>query len=402
MSLKTIYILVLCILTSQWARSQSDVYNDTNASSFDDARDLAYEGDFRSANTMLTKLVKPTTKNNKARSLLASTYSWNGEYDKARDEFNLVLSSEKEDRSTWIAAIKNELYSANYATAIGLANKALGYMKNDEEIERLKAVAEKGIDTIEYSEAGWFNIESPVAVVEEEKEEPKTVDAFAANTSNNEDVLNNRVSIRNAATVYDTRYDPMFYSSISYKRQTLAGSLIPRINYSNRLNVNGVQYEVDFYPKFSKRFYAYLNYGYSNSSIYANHSLGGDLYANLPGAFEFSAGGRYLSYETQNVTVITNSLGHYRGNYYFSLRSYITPRPNRLTRFSGNFLVRKYLKDAENYWGLNVGMGYSPELRQLTSGDELLAETLLYVESQRLGLEYQFTGKSSPNIYRAN
>ena len=140
----------------------------------------------------------------------------------------------------------------------------------------------------------------------------------------------------------------------------------------------------------------------SNASIYPKHKFGGDLYANLPGAFEFSAGGRYISYDNTNVSVITNSLGHYRGNYYFSLRSYITPMPDNLTRFSGNLLVRKYLKDAENYLGLNVGMGYSPELRQLTSGDELLAETLLYVESQRLSLEYQFTGKNNPNIYRAN
>ncbi|MGS0528208.1 YaiO family outer membrane beta-barrel protein [Zobellia nedashkovskayae] len=160
----------------------------------------------------------------------------------------------------------------------------------------------------------------------------------------------------------------IYYSSISFKRQTLAGSIIPRINYSNRSGANGVQYDLDFYPKFSKRFYAYLNYGYSSSSVYPEHKMGGDLYVNLPGAFEFSAGGRYISYETKNVSVISNSLGHYRGNYYFSLRSYITPLSDNLTKFSGNFLVRKYLKDAENYLGLNVGMGFSPELRQLTSG----------------------------------
>ena len=47
-------------------------------------------------------------------------------------------------------------------------------------------------------------------------------------------------------------------------------------------------------------------------------------------------------------------------------------------------------------------MGFSPELRQLTSGDELLAETLLYVESQRLSIEYQFSGRRDENIFRAN
>jgi len=38
----------------------------------------------------------------------------------------------------------------------------------------------------------------------------------------------------------------------------------------------------------------------------------------------------------------------------------------------------------------------------LISEDELLAETLLYVESQRLSFEYQFTGKNNANSYRAN
>ncbi|MUH36802.1 YaiO family outer membrane beta-barrel protein [Zobellia amurskyensis] len=412
MSLKTTYLFMCCVLMTLWAKGQEVVFNTVDEVTFEEARNLAYEGDFRSANVMLSQLVKPESKDYNARSLLASTYSWNGEYDKAREEFNTITSSERNNRNTWIAAIKNELYAKNNAIAIGLANKALVYLKSDAEVERLKTIAEEGVANTEYQESGWFNqddavVSQKISVAITKKEEqgavkPEAIDTLAAKTPVAEEVLNNKISVQNSATVYDTRYDPMFYSSISFKRQTLAGSIIPRINYSNRLGVNGVQYDLDFYPKFSKRFYAYLNYGYSNSSIYPNHKMGGDLYANLPGAFEFSAGGRYITFETKNVSVITNSLGHYRGNYYFSLRSYITPQPDNLTRFSGNLLVRKYLKDAENYWGLNVGMGYSPELRQLTSGDELLAETLLYVESQRLSLEYQFTGKNNPNIYRAN
>jgi len=216
------------------------------------------------------------------------------------------------------------------------------------------------------------------------------------------EILNNRLAIRNALTVFDQRYDPAIYSSVSLRRQTLAGSIIPRINYSNRNGINGLQYDLDFYPKFSKRFYAYLNYGYSNAAIYPNDKVGGDLYVNLPGAMEFSAGGRYIKFQNRNVSVITNSLGHYRGNYYFSLRSYVRPKEDNLIGVSGNLLVRKYLKDAENFFGINVGLGFSPELRQLISEGELLAETLLFVESQRLSLEYQFTGKKNPNAYRAN
>ncbi|WP_273566786.1 YaiO family outer membrane beta-barrel protein [Maribacter halichondriae] len=391
-------------------RGQDLAYNDVGESTYTKAYRLAYDGDYESVKTLLGQVLSDNPNRLNARFLLASSYSWNGQYASARAEFNKITSKEKNNSDAWISAIKNELYAKENATALGLAYKALIYLKNDSEVERLKEIAQERVLGTAYSESGWFNQKSNISIAKGSKPSPKLNnpveekiaknDTLGASTGKiisktpaDKEVLKNRIAVNNSFTVFDQRYDPMVFSSISFRRQTQAGSIIPRINYSNRLAQHGVQYDLDFYPKFSKRFYAYLNYGYSNAAIYPNHKVGGDLYVNLPGAFEFSAGGRFINFDTKNVSVITNSLGHYRGNYYFSLRSYITPLPNKLTRVSGNILVRKYLKDAENFFGANIGMGYSPELRQLTSGDELLAETILYVESQRLSLEYQFTGK---------
>ena len=416
---KRTYSILLFGLLCLWVRSQDVAYNDSKETSYKKAHHLAYNGDYKSANKMLIQVLSENPENLKAHTLLASTYSWIGQYDNARDKFNTLTSTERNNRDVWISAIKNELYAKKNATALGLANKALFYLNNDAEVERLREIALERVKNKKYPELWWHNQKNEIKTAKASQTKPKkkTIHKEIEEKKDSEknpmnkpkpktpvvkDVLSNRVAIRNSFTVFDQRYDPMIYSSISFKRQTLAGSIIPRINYSNRLGKHGLQYDLDFYPKFSKRFYAYINYGYSNATIYPNHKVGGDLYVNLPGAFEFSAGGRYIKFDTKNVTVITNSLGHYRGNYYFSLRSYITPRSDRLTRVSGNILVRKYLKDAENYMGINFGMGFSPELRQLTSGDELLAETLLYIQSQRLSFEYQFTGKKNPNIYKAN
>ena len=377
--------------------------------SFLTAHNLAYEGNHSSARNILKDILIKTPENNDAKLLLARTESWEGDYEGARRKFNEIISVDRKNRDAWISAVKNELYAKNDATALGLANKALVYLISDSEIERLRDQAVNNIENKEYPE--YIEEDSDIimasgfesADVKEERDEDISETTIIPKKESDRDILNNRISLRNSFTMFDRTYEPIVGSSVSFRRQTMAGSIIPRINYTNRLNKHGLQYDIDFYPKFSKRFYAYLNYGYSNASIYPNHKVGGDLYANLPGAMEFSAGMRYISFETRDVTVITNSLGHYRGNYYFSLRSYITPQPNKLTRISGNLLVRKYLKDAENYVGALFGMGYSPELRQLRDGDELLAETLLYIESQRVRLEYQFTGRSSEaNIYRAN
>lgn len=378
--------------------------------SFLTAHDLAFEGNHASARSMLKGILVRTPENVDANLLLARTESWDADYEEARKRFNGITSVDRKNRDAWISAVKNELYAKSDATALGLANKALFYLKGDAEIERLRNQARNNIKNKEYpkyieEDVDIALVARPTAVKENigEETESSADKKIVPKKESDKDLQNNRISLNNSFTVFDQTYDPIVSSSISFKRQTLAGSIIPRINYANRLNKHGLQYDVDFYPKFSKRFYAYLNYGYSNASIYPNHKVGGDLYANLPGAMEFSAGMRYISFDTKDVRVITNSLGHYRGNYYFSLRSYVTPQPNNLTRISGNLLVRKYLKDADNYVGANIGMGYSPELRQLKDGDELLAETLLYIESQRLRLEYQFTGKKiKSNIYKAN
>lgn len=392
-----IYFCLSCFV----GMAQDVTVDNVQNPNFERAYQDAYEGNHRNAQSELLQVVGEHPDNIRAQALLGSTYSWSRQYDEARETFNSITSKEKNNREVWISSIKNELYAKNSATALGLANKALLYVNADKEIERLREFALKQIENIEYPESGWFD-QTTESTVRQVASETEKSDTLVPITPVHENVLKNRLAIQNAYTVFDQRYDPIIASSISYRRQTLAGSLIPRINYNNRRNISGIQYELDFYPKFSKRFYAYLNYGFSEATIYPNHKLGGDLYVNLPGAMEFSAGGRHILFTNTAVSVITNSLGHYRGNYYFSLRSYITPLPERLTRVSGNLLVRKYGTDAENFMGINVGMGFSPELRQLNAGDELLAETLLYVASQRLSFEYQFTGKKNTNSYRAN
>ncbi len=376
---------------------------------YEEAYHLANDGKYQSAKKILVETVNQPSEDNNARFLLARTYSWSGQYAKARTEFNTITSQTKEDRVIWIAAVKNELYAKEYAVALGLSNKALSYIKGDKELKRLNELALQGISDMEYSDKGWYNQETTLKQLKETKKtsgekskEEKEVSSTEAKTTEEPSVPKNRIGVNNAFTVFNERYDPVIFSSVTFRHQTKIGTVLPRINYSNRNGQHGLQYDIDFYPKFLKRFYAYVNYGYSNASIYPNHKFGTDIYMNLPNAMEISAGGRYISNATREIRALTNSIGYYKGNYYFTLRSFISPRENNLISVSGNLLVRKYLKDAENFFGVSMGMGFTPEFRQFFAGEELLAETVLFVESQRLNMQYQFTPKKSPNIYRAN
>ncbi|MFD2585628.1 YaiO family outer membrane beta-barrel protein [Croceitalea marina] len=380
-----------------------DVSSNETDISYPKAHQLAYDGKHESAKVILVKITNEEPGNIQAKALLAKTYTWSREYKEARKIFNGLLVQERNNSQYWISAIKNELYAGENMTALGLANKAIFQGIDSNEILRLKQLASNRIQNRDYPDLGWHNTNQKIHNRYKKSKNSKQVDSkegIATSEIKREGVTESRLGVDNAYTMFNERYEPIFFSNISYNHRTEIGSIIPRINYISRSGRNGLQYEIDLYPKFLKRFYAYLNYGYSNDEIYPSHKAGGDIYVNLPGAIEFSAGGRYIVTQTRNVTAITNSIGHYRGNYYFSLRSFITPRPNNLTRISANILTRKYLKDAENYYGFSFGVGYSPELRQTIAGDVLLAETLLFIESQRLGLEYQFTSKNNQNIYR--
>lgn len=375
--IKIIVTLVL-LLSGIVASAQEIAYSGNPDASFFTARNLAFNGQRSAARDTLQNVLTKYPDYMDVRNLLASTYSWDGEYEKARGHFNKVTSVDRKNKEAWVAAINNELYGEEYRLALGLANKALIYLPSDSDLLALKTKAIENIN--------------------KEKTEGN---ADSLKDSLETKVLYNQIGLANSFEIFDVVYDPMVNTSVEYKRDTKAGALIPRINYANRFNTQGVQFEMDFYPKFSKLFYGYLNYGYSDATIFPDHRVGAELYSNWPKNMELSAGVRYLDFADAQATIYTGSVGLYQGNYYFSLRPYITPSA-RKTGVSGTLLARRYLKDGNNYLGMSLGVGFAPELKQLRNGDELLAETLLFIASQQLQLEYQFTGKKNPNVYRTN
>lgn len=363
--------------------AQEFEYNGNPDMSLQIAQNLAFSGKRAMAQDTLKRILTKYPHYNDVRNLLASTYSWDGEYDKARGHFNKITSTDKKNKETWVAAIKNEIYAKEYYIALGLANKAISYLKDDELLLKLrKEILEQTPGSVESQP------EIPKGNVEKQSAESK--------------VYNNRIAISNSYEIFDVAYDPMINSSLEYKRETKIGSIIPRINFSNRFQTNGIQYELDTYPKFSKKLYAYTNYAFSNAPIFPAHRAGVELYANLPKSMEVSLGARYMAFNDQQVSIATGSFGLYKGNYYLSARPYITQSKDKPFGVSGTVLGRKYLKDSENYFGLMLGYGFTPDLKQLQDGDELLAETLLFIESQHLRIEYQFSGKKQPHLYRAH
>lgn len=378
----SLIFLILCF--AQIYGQQKEFKGDPDAS-FATARKLAFNNQRKQAQDTLLFVLTKYPDYHDVRSFLATTYSWDEEYKKAKKEFDYILGKEAENKSAWLGTIQNELWASSPYIALELSEKALKYHPNDSEILLLKASAlEKTNNLIEANK-------TVLLVLSQDPNNQKSIDY--KNALNKKLNLNN-IGVNVATDLYSSIYDPMYYSSVKYGRETKYGSITAKINFNRRFEENGVQYEVDLYPKITKGLYAYLNAGFSSSSLFPDSKYGAELFKSLPKGFEVSLGFRSLMYDT-TTNIFTGSVTWYTGNNYWSLRPYVTPS-DAGTSLSGALTYRLYRKDADNYFSAAIGAGYSPEVNQFSnSGDQV---AIFNLKSQKLNIGYNFTTPNNKNV----
>lgn len=380
------YFFILLFLSSCCFYGQQKVFKGDPDVAFKNARELAFNGARKQAqDTLLLILTKYPTYND-VRSFLASTYSWDGIYKKARKEFAQVLKNDSDRLDTWEAAIKNELYSDTPFSALEMANKALKYFTDNDELLYLKASAQEDSN----------NQEEALKTIEKLLEKnPKHKKAINYKNDLINKLSHNSIGLRSSVEVYSEVFDPMQYYLLQYGRQTKYGSINAKVNFSRRFASNGWQFEVDLYPRISEGLYAYLNFGTSESTLFPKIRYGAELYKSLPKSFEASLGFRSLKY-SEITNIYTGSVGWYTGNSYWSFRSYVTP-DNAGSSISGTINYRKYRKDANNYFSIDAGMGFSPEIYRFEfEGNQ---NAIINLNSQKLNLGYFFTSKNDKNAW---
>lgn len=378
--------MVFCFALIFQMYGQEEKYNGNPDTSFETARNLAFNKQRKQAQDTLLHILTKYPDYHDIRSFLATTYSWDGDYKKARNEFNYVLEKDPQNKSTWVAAIKNEIWGDKPYTALEMTTQALKNIPEDAEILYLKASA------LEKTNKSLEALTTLDAIL---KKNPEDQNAIAYKTSLSTTLRKNTIGLRTEVDVYSQVFDPMQYHTLNYSRQTKYGSIIAKFNFNRRFNENGTQIEFDLYPKIAKGLYAYLNVGFANTFLFPDLRYGAELYQSLPKSFEASIGFRSLQYTT-TTNIYTGSIGWYTGNSYFSFRPYFTPGDTG-TSTSGTFTYRKYRSDADNFIGFAFGMGFSPEINQFNfSGNE---NAIVDLKSQKLNLSYNFTSNNKQNAW---
>jgi len=326
-----------------------------NAQTFDEVRAAAFGGERAKART-LAKAILAKEFDSDVAVMLGRVYAWDSKYDSARIVLDDVLQRNPRNSEALDALADLEYWDSRYKQALSYCARALATDSVNENFLLKKAKILNSDN--QYSQSAQ-TLKQLLKINPGNSEAIKWLERVRLNQRSN------RVSLSYTYDSFDkaTNRDPWQLTYLQYTRKTGFGSVIGRVSQARRFETNGTQFEVDAYPRITENQYLYLNVGLSNSSIYPAQRGGFELNTSLPKAFEASLGFRVLHFSgSKRVIIYTGSLGKYDGNYWFSLRPFVTPNGSDAS-VSVYLLARRYFNDPENYFGLRIGLGSSPDER---------------------------------------
>ena len=362
------------------------VYSQESLSSdelFANARNAAFEKkDYTTAINLAKQALEKSPNYTDISVFLGRLYTWTDNVDAARQVFEELEQKNTQDEDFFVAYASLEYWNNNYEKAINIIDKGLNYHPKSEALLLLKA-------KVYNSNNNFVEAEKTTSAILEIN--PKNTEARALSIRIKELTSKNAVGITYNYSHFDKQFaDDWHIVGLSYKRVTPIGSVILRGNYANKFGEDGTQLELEAYPRISKTFYLYVGAGYSGDvGIFPKYRTGVSLFANLPKSFEGEIGYRQLHF-TNNIWMYTASVGKYYKNFWFNLRTYITPDSKNISH-SYTATTRYYTKGANDYLAFLIGTGISPE----ESINNLLGTETYKLKTFKVGGEYNFSVKKT-------
>jgi len=302
---------------------------------------------------------------------LARYHAWDGQWEDARREIQVVLTRSPKNAEARGVAIDIEVWSDHPHAALRLCDEGMIRNPKNPEWPYRKARVLRSLKDLPGAYAALRS-----ALLLDPNHQPSRL----LRDDLKELLQRSKVSLDVSYETYDQTFDPWKTVSMSLGHRFDMGTVILRGNRVNRFDTWGTQVEVDAYPHIADGTYAYLNLGHSGDSIFPHSSSGAELYHNFPRGLEASLGLRHLVF-SEGVTIYTGSIGKYYGNGLYSLRLNSTPSSVG-SSLSGALSARLYQEDADSYFTASIGIGVSPD-------QPIWSEAVLKLHSRKASLGMQ-------------
>ena len=373
-------IALALIATVNLSLAQIDTLKLSPDELFAIARQKAFAGHRDEARSLCRTILAKYPSYLDVRTLLARTYAWDGNYGEARAELSKVLIVSPTNRDALSALLDVELWGRKFDSAVEVASQGLRAYPSDENFLFKKAQALNGLGR---------DTEALALLAKLEDINPSHPGAATLRQQIKRGALQNGAGFRYATDRFSEAYGAMHYAHAQLSRRTPLGIAFARLNFSRRFGREGVQPEFELYPTLAAGVYAYLDYGYSSSTLFPKHRVGAEFHSKLPLSLEASLGMRHLFFNpSQSVTIYTGSLGLYYKSIWISLRPYLTPDDAGLST-STTMMARWYQEDVDNFLMLRGGFGFAADERSMQSSAGFGGKEVFYLKAQTAGVGWQ-------------
>lgn len=282
---------------------------------------------------------------------LARMYAWDSRYDEARKELDHVLTRRPGNEEARDVAIDVAVWSDHPHEGLRLCAAGLELHPSARLLYR-KARILKSLDD---KPGAYASVEAALVL------SPNDQDARLLRDDLKELMQRDKVSYTYSRDTFSQEFSPWEMHSLTLGHHFDGGTVLARMNRALRFGEWGDQMELDAYPHLFEGTYAYLNTGRATGSFFPSTTYGGQLYHNFKGGIEASLGFRYLDFSGSTVTFYTGTFGKYQGNAFYTLTLNFTPSAVG-SSLSGSLAGRWYFDDADSWFNLSAGTGFSPDL----------------------------------------
>lgn len=351
------------------------------------------KGQHEKAKNICQAILKKYPHHTETEILLGRLYSWSEQFDSARLLLKAVVDREPANEEALNAIINVELWSEKLDQALLYCKQALAqYPKSESLLLKKAKVLNKKHDYKEASKA----IDQILQINPFNKDALEFREYLKKKTAGQPE--KNAIGISYRYDYFNNTYAPWNFASMNYFHRGKGANILASINYANRFHVNGIQYELNLYPRISSSLRAYAGGAYSGDSIFPAYNIGAGLYYKLFKKAELELGARYLNFTRlpDPIIIYTGAFSISQKRVFGSIRTYLSSAKAGLNQ-SYYLTGRYYMKDPKKNITLVLNTGLSPH----DYFDPISNKTYNYpARSRRIRLAYQTPLLSKKNILK--
>jgi YaiO family outer membrane protein len=315
-----------------------------------DARALSSSGHRPEAIQLLEKTLQESPGDSDCRLLYALMLSWDGRYDEARKQFELVLDKHPGYEDAIKGLINVEMWSGHPERAEQIAAGALERNGPSASLlfvqARALAAQHREHDALDVLRRLLEIDPLDQAAAEFERNLIESMNSWHVEYSHDYEWFGHLAGSWNE-------------NDMSIGHSTPIGSVNGTFMRADRYGLHSNLSEITFYPHLRRGTYGYLGFGYSHDgTLFPRYRLGAEVFQSLPYGMEASVGYRKFGFASW-TNMYTGSVGKYLGKWLVTTRFYLSPDQLGATK-TLSVSARRFLHHQGDYIDFRFGTGPSP------------------------------------------